>query len=113
MTARRLSFAAALAAAACVQVQAREEADAGARLLSQASALAQFSAAFEVTRNGVRIAAGAAGSADGAAPFTLETASDSASLAKPMTAELVLAPVLALVVAGRLTPDDRVSKHLP
>jgi len=109
MIARRLSFAAALVAAACVQVQAREEADAGARLLSQASALAQFSGAFEVTRSGVRIAAGAAGSADGAAPFTLETASDSASLAKPMTAELVL----ALVMEGRLTLDDRVSEHLP
>ncbi|MDP1557110.1 MAG: serine hydrolase domain-containing protein [Hyphomonas sp.] len=95
--------------AACAQVQAPERPDDGAALLAQAETLAQFSGAFEVTRDGVRLAAGAAGTADGTAPFTLETASDSASLAKPMTAEIVL----GLVAEGKLSLDEKVADLVP
>ncbi len=105
----RFTLMAVLMAAACAQTPEAEPADGGARLLSQAVERAQFSGAFEVTRDGVRVAAGAAGSADGTAPFTLETASDSASLAKPMTAEIVL----GLVAEGKLSLDERVADLVP
>src|SRR5262245_18464942 len=78
-------------------------------LLSALHAAGNFSGAVVIGRDGKTAHEGAFGTADGVAPFTLETAADGDSLAKPITA----ASIWLLIDEGALHLDDAVQKHVP
>lgn len=106
-----LAAVVAVAAANASTPPAAQVAERAAQVMQQIASQAQFNGAVVLMRDGQVIFEQAVGLAqrNPDRPFTVDTPSDSASLAKTMTAALVH----ELVAEGRLNLDDRVTRHLP
>ncbi len=98
-------------ASAATPVPVAVVAERAGRVMQEVAAEARFNGAVVLMRDGMVVFEQAIGLAqrDPDRPFTVDTPTDGASLAKTMTAALVH----ELVAEGRFSLDDRVSRHLP
>lgn len=101
-------FATAMATTAVPPAQVAEKA---ARVMQEVASEARFNGAVVLMRDGEVVYEQAIGLAqrNPDRPFMVDTPTDGGSLAKTMTAALVH----ELVAEGRLSLDDRVTRHLP